>query len=226
MKQQLLDLNLNEQTNAPSLCQPTRYRAPQQYLLTQHVWLPRHAGQIYVRPQCNYTTNTQHGDKLPPKPRGVSGRRGIAALPEKMLPWRAWDEPPEPMTLMSWESTTPQPKTGTVHDLIIYGKIIWHLCKLPGTPIDWSFVGDMCEDSRPLWLWRLRMMGFAGSLEVPVAWMFQCRSDVMCLSRPILQLVAKIIKKEREKCRFLKISQIENMSRCRVWWSRNLGLTS
>ena len=81
-----------------------------------------------------------------------------------------------------------------------------------GPPIDWSFVGDMCEDSRPLWLWRLRMMGFAGSLEVPVAWMFQCRSDVMCLSRPILQLVAKIIKKEREKCRFLKISQIENMS--------------
>ena len=125
----------------------------------------------------------------------------------------AWDEPPEPMTT-SWESTTRQlhhqkPEVFMAyddlrenHDICAMTFVPW----LPGTPIDRGYV----------WISR------------GVASMFQCLTyDVFvpfCPFGPILQLVAK---KEPEKCRFLKISpQIENMSRCRVWWSRNLGLTS
>ena len=122
------------------------------------------------------------------------------------LPWRAWDEPPEPMTT-SWESTTRQLhhqnlKTGSVHGLMIYGKIMTFVPWLPGTPIDRGYVG-ISRGAASMF------QGLTYDVFVP-----------FCPFGPILQLVAKKNKKEREKCRFLKISQIENTSRCRVWWSR------
>ena len=79
-------------------------------------------------------------------------------------------------------------------------------------------------------VWRWPSLAMAATDDGPkwfaiICWIFRGTNvgptSCVCPFGPILQLVAKKNKKEREKCRFLKISpQIENMSRCRVWWSR------
>ena len=91
-------------------------------------------------------------------------------------------------------------------------------------------VGDMCGDG-PLWrtgtivcicLHSCLYAWLAGSLEV--AWFSM--SDVwrVCPFGPPKNWLRLLAKKEREKCRFLKISPIENMSRCRDVECGDLGI--
>ena len=142
-----------------SLC-PRYPCAPQQYLLTQHVWLPRHVGQNVVRLRCNMVQPHHKYAARGHKRQLTVGdeAKDAKALAQKILQnstdmyrhvqtctdnkmivwissatqkllWRAWDEPPEPMTLTSWESTTRQlhQKPEVFMAWLSTGKS-WHLC--------------------------------------------------------------------------------------------------
>ena len=145
------------------------------------------------RSATTHNTNTQrHGDKLPKKTRGVSGRRGnqrhclkkcSRGGPEtsRQSPW-LWCPGSRQLHNRRQEVFMTLSSTGKSYDICTNS--------LGPRLIDHSYVGDM-------WRWPSLEDLSRCRLNVSMVW------RMTCLSRPILQLVAKKNKKEREKCRFL-----------------------